>query len=166
MYATIAELATQYGLTEVAQLMDDEEGNISAALLQAALDGDTSSYTADEQAAIARAMARADAIISQQQALIDASVAQRYSVPLSDSDARATPVHSCCLALARAGLADDGDNIGEQMAKDRDYWRTWLRDLAKGQLTLPGISVISAGGNTPRQRLTGVARSNVEWSDY
>ncbi|MGI1671988.1 MAG: DUF1320 domain-containing protein [Neptuniibacter sp.] len=165
MYATVQEMTLQYGLTEIAQLLDDEEGNISNELLQAAIDGDTSSFSTEEQAAITRALSRADAIIQQQMAFIDSRIS-RYPIPLSESNARSTPVHSCCMALARAGFADDSTNLSEQVAKDRDYWREWLRDISSGKAVLPGISAVSNSSGTQQQRLSGALKSSVDWERY
>ncbi|MGH1429760.1 MAG: phage protein Gp36 family protein [Neptuniibacter sp.] len=165
MYATVQEMTLQYGLNEIAQLLDDEEGNISSELLQAELDGDASSFTAEEQAAITRALNRADQIIQQQMNFIDSRIS-RYPVPLNDSKARTTPVHTCCMALARAALADDGTNLSEQVSKDRDFWRTWLRDIASGKAVLPGLTPISLGSGTQQQRLSGEVKSSVDWGAY
>lgn len=165
MYATVQEMTLQYGLTEIAQLLDDEEGNISPTLLQAAMDGDSTAYTQEEQDAMTRALSRADQIIQQQMTFIDSRIS-RYPVPLSDSNARTTPVHACCMALARAAFADDGTNLSESVAKDRDYWRQWLRDVASGKAVLPGISPVQSSSGTPQQRLSGEMDSSVDWSKY
>lgn len=167
MYATLSEITLQYGTTEIAQLLDDEDGNISPELLTAALNNeDLSSYTPDEISSINRALNRAEQIITQQAHFIDASVGRRYPVPLSDSNARATPVQVCCMALVRAALADDGDNISEQVAKDRDYWRGWLRDIATDKAVLPGLTVISSGNGSEQQCITQQPKSRINWSDY
>lgn len=167
MYATLSEIALQYGMTEIAQLLDDEEGNITPDLLKAALNNDDlSSYTPDEISAINRALTRADQVITQQARFIDASIGRRYPVPLSDDNARATAVQTCCMALSRAALADDGDNISDQVTKDRDYWRGWLRDIATDKAILPGLTVISSGNGSEHQRIAKKPTSGINWENY
>jgi len=155
MYATVSELVNQYGVTEITQLLDDEEGNVTAAVLTAVLnDEDTSAYTAEEVAATVRGISRADGIIAQCGNIIDASIGRHYPVPLTDTQARATAVHTCCLSLARAMLADDGDNLSDSMAKDRERWMIWLRDVSTQKAILPGISPVATNSGNRSQRLT------------
>lgn len=166
MYANLSEITLQYGMTEIAQLMDDEEGNIVSDLLRDALAGDTSAWSTEEQSSISQAINRAEQIIQQQMMFIDSRISSRYPVPLSDSNARATPVHICCMALVRAALADDATNLAEQVATERDYWRTWLRDVSNGKALLPGITAVSDGSGTRQQRLSAQVKSNVDWERY
>lgn len=168
MYVTLNELVLLHGTVEIAQLMDDEDGNISAPLLTAALAGDVSQYSNDEQAAISRAVQRAEQIIAQQMAFIDSQIGKQYAVPLDDKTARATPVQIACTAFVRAALGDDGDNISEQVSKERDYWRSWCRDIANGKTILPGVTAISAGSasGTEQRRLTAQPSSDIDWGSY
>lgn len=161
MYCSVAELAQQYGVREIAQLLEDEEAeSIDSALLNAILtSSDTSSWSQDQISRTARGVSRAESIIQRCERIIDASAGKHYPVPLSDDQARTTAVHSCCQALARAMLADDGDNLSEQMSKDRERWMIWLRDLASQKVILPGISPIAANSGQRAQRLTAKPRS-------
>ncbi len=165
MYATLSDLIAQYGLTEISQLLADEDGLVSASLLEAYVIGDTSTFDADEVGAINRAVARAESNLTQASRIIDSSVGARYPVPLTYEQAIATAVQPCCLALARASLADDGDNMGENTRKDRDHWREWLGKVATGRMIIPGLSPVASAGVTQR-RLTAVPRSHVDWMDY
>lgn len=165
MYATLSDLIAQYGLTELSQLLADEEGLVSAALLEAYINGDVSAFDADEVGAINRAAARAESNLTQASRIIDSSVGSRYPVPLTYEQAAATAVQPCCLALARASLADDGDNMGENTRKDRDHWREWLGKVAMGRMVIPGLSPVASAG-VAQKRQGAAPRSTVDWSAY
>ena len=167
MYATLNDLVTQYGAAEMAQLLD-VDGNISAELLLAALAGNLDDFSAEERAAIAQAQNRTDTIIQQQSVFINGSIGIRYSVPLDIATAKATAVHACCMALSRAAISDDGDHVSEAVINDRNYWRSWCKDVANGKAILPGVAAISHGvaDGTENKRRSAPVRSGVDWTHY
>ena len=78
--------------------------------------------------------------------------------------AHTTAVNTCCMALARCSLADDGDNISDSMKEDRTHWRGWLRDVQIGKVVLPGVPSVSAGDGNVQRRLTAKPRTGI--ADY
>lgn len=167
MYATVDNLISAFGLSDVTSLLADELQGLDADLLRNAIAGDLSAYSQDEQAAAAAALARAENVLNEQTAYIDGYLARRYRLPLTtDELASAVQLRSCCAALARCALADDADSSTEQMVDDRTYWNRWLMQLADGKTLLPGVQQISAGTGTTHRRLTGKPRSAVNWERY
>lgn len=165
-YATAQELVEAYGLGEVADLLADENGHITPALLSDALaelplDG----YTNEEQDAVEAALNRLQRVLERQSQYIDSKLAQRYELPLPAEAQQSTPVAECCLALTRAALADDGDNLSTTMKDERKHWREWLDEIANGKAALPGVDAIATGG-TPNRRLTAAAPSAIDWNSY
>jgi len=113
-YCTTTDLIERFGETELRELTDDENlGQI-------------------DDAAVARAIADADAII-------DAHIGTRYSLPLSTVPALLTGL-SC--DLVRVQLYDDIENAAVTNAGNRA--RALLRDIRDGKLELPGSNDASA----------------------
>ena len=155
MYATVENLISAFGLSDVTSLLADERQGLDTDLLRDAIDGDLSAYSQDEN------------VLNEQTAYIDGYLARRYRLPLTtDELATAVQLRSGCAALARCALADDADSSTEQMVDDRTYWNRWLMQLADGKTLLPGVQQISAGTGTTHRRLTGKPRSAVNWERY
>lgn len=162
-YATLAQLVERYGLQELADLLCDEQQLVTDELLKAHLDEDVTDWSDDEQAVIAIAALRAANALAQQTALIDSKISTRYLLPLTSP--ASLPVVECCLALTRAALADDGDNLSTTIKEERKHWRTWLDQVASGDAVLPGETAIGTGGAAHR-RHTGTMQSGINWESY
>lgn len=163
MYATITQYVTKYGITELAELLEDEEQLLTEDILKAAIAGDTSEYTAEEQAAASAALDRVNSALSDESLTMDSHIGARFTLPLTDPTQ--APLVSCCLALTRCALADDGDNISTTMKEDRSHWRGWLNKIAKGDATLPGEEIKGMAG-ADHQRKTGCMPSGIDWGGY
>lgn len=166
-YATAQQLVDQYGLDEISQLLSDEEYIISATLLAEELAG-VPIEDDDEAAAVERAFRRLGQVFKAQSSFIDSKIGQRYSLPLpmTEEAINATPILECCLALSRASLCDDDDNMTDDIKADRKFWRDWLDQIANGKAIIPGITVTQNSSGAVQQRLTGQARSNINWSAF
>ncbi len=165
-YALFEQLTEAYGWTEVSQLLEDEEGLVSEALLKDVfLEADLSAYAAENIAAANTALLRANNALLKQSHYIDSKVAAKYSLPLPAAAEDTTPLKECCLALTRAALADDGDNLSTTMKEERKHWREWLNDIAIGKAFLPGVAYTSEGGSINR-RITSKPCSSVDLNRY
>ncbi len=166
MYATVQALALAFGTRELSQLLCDEQGLVSEPLLSDALNEiPLDGYTTEEQAAIQRALLRANTVLDRQSVFINGHLTGRYPLPLPLSASTSTPLQECCLALTRAALSDDGDNLSELVAEERKFWRKWLKDIETGKALLQGVNPTSLGG-AEQQRLTGQASSAINWNNY
>lgn len=146
-YATLQNLCSQFGYREISQLLCDESDLLTEEMLFEAVAGDDlSSYTVDEQAAIAAALNRANDGLTRQSLFMDSKIGARYQLPLSASAIAAAPLEECCLALTRAYLADDSDNSAEIIEAGRKRWITWLSDLAKDMSFIPNAAKVTTGG--------------------
>ena len=162
-YATINQLIEAYGHAEVAELLCDEEQLVTETTLQAKVDDDITGLSAEEQTAINTAWARGENILARQSVFIDSKIGIRFTLPLSDPSA--TPVVECCLALSRAALADDGDNISTTIKEERKHWRAWLNDIASGNALLTGETQGSIGGTVNGHHCAPIP-SAVDWDSY
>lgn len=165
-YATLEQLADRYGWSEISQLLSDEEGLVTEGLLKDVVTGaDLSGYSSNETNAADTAIVRAQDIAHKTSLLMDGKFSAVYSLPLpSDSDVQKS-VEDCCLALTRAGLADDGDNLSKTMKEDRKYWRDWLNEIAAGKAFLPGVPRETKDG-VVQQRLASGGRTPLDMSNY
>ena len=162
-YATLQELVDAFGAVELQQLLCDEDRLLTEALFRAALADDTSAYSQVEQDVATAALARANAALQKQTNFIDGKIMGRYQLPLITP--ANTSVGECCLALTRAALADDGDNISTTIKEERKHWRDWLREVAQGSAFLPGEVVAGSGGSV-QQRKTGTICSGIDWATH
>lgn len=132
-YATATELLERFDAEEIAQRADRNIPRLLTAeiLTAAATGGDLSAYTADEQAAAAKALALINRALADAGSEIDSYVSTRYSVPL-------TPVPSfinrTACDLARYYLYDD--QVTETIQKRRDGAIGVLRDISTGKSSL------------------------------
>ena len=162
-YTTLQSLVDTYGIAEVAALLCDEDRLVTEDLLRDKLAADVGTYSAPEQEAIAAAVVRAENALARQSIFIDSKIAARYTLPLTD--AASTPVVECCLALTRAALADDGDNITKTIKEERAHWRSWLKQVVDGSALLPG-EVAGNQSGVVSQRQTGAMCSGLDWDSY
>lgn len=165
-YAAVVDLIEAYGLQELYELLSDENGLITAQLVSDAVAGSPlDDYTADQIDAVTAALARAANVLERQSSVMNGALASRYALPLdADAEDANGALFECCLALTRAALADDGDNVSTTMKEERSYWRDWLKRIERGETRLVNVEPISAGGTN--QRLTAPAPSDVNWTTY
>lgn len=165
-YATIEQLTEKFGWTEISQLLADEEGLVTEALLKDIVaQADLGEYSQDQVNAGNAALLRVERALDKESHYMDSKLVAAYSLPLPASAQESAPLEDCCLALTRAALADDGDNVSTTMKEERKHWREWLNDIASGKAFLPGVSRTSDSGSV-NQRLTGKPCSSVDWSKY
>lgn len=157
-YATPAQFISQFGLQESTQLLEDEEALLTSQLFQDAMAGTwTGSPSAAEQAAATAALARLVDKLTNVSNYMDGYLRAVVTLPLDGDDANAGTLQDCCLAVARAALADDSDNGTERMDTNAATWRAWLKDVAarRVQLVSPsGDAVPTSGGVRSGQAAT------------
>lgn len=83
--------------------------------------------------------ARIDEVIGKAEGEIDASAAQKFSVPLdvAGDAVLGNWINSITLDLAVANSHARSGNVPEPIANDRDHVRAWLKELALGTVQLP-----------------------------
>lgn len=147
-YATLAELCRQYGYREISQLLGDESDLLTEDMLLEAVAGDDlSQYSNSEQVAIEAAVERAEDALEQQSNFMDSLIGVRYQLPLPVEAVAISPLRECCLALSRAYLADDADNLSETIDAARQRWTKWLNDLARDNAIIQNAPRVSAGAS-------------------
>lgn len=162
-YATLQQLVDKFGLRELAQLLCDEERLVTDDLLRDKLAGDVSAWSQEEQDAITTAELRAAAALDRVSDLIDSAIGSRYNLPLTNP--AYGPIVDCCLALSRAELSEDGDNISTTVKEERTYWRKWLERIENGKKILPGETQQGVSGHE-QGRHCGTMPSSVDWEAY
>ncbi|QDL55930.1 phage protein Gp36 family protein [Rhodoferax aquaticus] len=164
-YATPQRFIQEYGLDETTQLLADEQQLLTSQLLSDALAGSwTGTPSVAEQAAANAAKDRITRKLVTVSNFMDGYLRGAVTLPLSVNDANAGTLEECCIALVREGVADDSDNVTERIVDIADRWRTWLKDIQSGKVTL----VTSAGDEVPgRGRVrTGQAASAFNWGAF
>lgn len=78
-------------------------------------------------------------VIGKAEGEVDASVAQKFSVPLdvAGDTVLGNWIKSIVLDLAVAFLQARSRNVSEPVANDRDHVRAWLKELVSGTVQLP-----------------------------
>ncbi len=166
MYATAQDLLMHIGSRELSRLLLDDNRRLQPQHIEAAINGDTSEYSQDEQNAAATALDRAENVLNAQCAYMDGYIGKRYELPLSESDKAIAPqLQSCCIALVRSALADDNSLSTEQIQEQRKYWNRWLNQISEGKTLLP-FTQVSSGTGTEQKRLSGKMHSSIDWGDY
>jgi phage gp36-like protein len=164
-YATPQRFIQEFGLDETTQLLADEQQLLTSQLLTDALAGAfTGSPSVAEQAAANAAKDRITRKLTTVSNFMDGYLRSAVTLPLSTLDANAGTLEECCIALVRCGLADDTDNANERMDKMGGQWRSWLKDIQAGRVTLvttTGEEVVSSG----RVR-AGQATSGFDWGAF
>ncbi len=165
-YANITQLAERYGWTELSQLLSDEDGRVTEALLRDVVNAsDLTGYSQADIDAVNTAITRVNNLAHKQSLLMNGKFLAVYALPLPNDVDVQKSVEDCCLALTRAALADDGDNLTTTMKDDRKYWREWLNEIAAGKSFLPGVLRVGTDGVT-QQHLTSGSRAPLDLSDY
>ena len=168
-YATPAQVIAEFGLREVTQLLADEQELLTEQLLLGAIavaagGAWTGSPSAAEIAAAQAALARLLRKIETVGNYMDGYLRSAITLPVSALDANLGTLNECCMALVRCGLADDTDNATERMDECCNKHRAWLKDVARGVVSL----VNAAGAELPSgaKVRTGQAASNYNWGGY
>jgi len=161
-YATPTHFIAKFGLAETVQLLADEEQLLTAELLLGSIAGAwTGASSAAEQAAATAALARLVTELQVASNFMDGYLRAVVTLPLAEDDANAGTLQTCCLALARVGLADDPDNATERMDKAAETWRAWLKDIAARR-----VQLVTPAGDTPTGTASvraGQAKSGFCW---
>lgn len=168
-YATPTQVIAEYGLTELAQLLADEQGLLTELLLTDAIAVAagglwTGSPSALEIAAAQTALARFNRKLETTSNFMDGFLRNAVTLPLAAGDANAGTLNECCMALVRAGLSDDPDNATERMDERAATWRTWLKDVARGTVQLVNPAGQAVAGKS-RIR-SGQAGSGYDWDAH
>ena len=165
-YATPARFVQEFGLREATQLLADEQNLLTAELLVAAIQEQPypPETPDDAQAATADALQRLVRKLDNVSNLMDGYLRSAITLPIASGDVNVGTLEECCLALSRAGLADDSDNWTERMEKLADRWTAWLKDVSTGkaQLVVPGAP---EEGSAFRVR-SGQAQSRYDWTAF
>lgn len=164
-YATPQRFIQEYGLDETTQLLADEQQLLTSQLLTDALAGAfTGSPSVAEQAAANAAKDRITRKLVTVSNFMDGYLRSAVTLPLSAQDANAGTLEECCIALVRCGLADDTDNATERMDEIGKQWRSWLKNIQAGR-----VSLVTASGDevasTGRVK-TGQAGSGFNWGAF
>lgn len=167
-YTTPTAYIQRFGLTEAVELLADEQQLLTATLLQDVIAGTWSGTPgAAEQAAATDALARLQRQIEVCSAYIDGYLAAVATLPLPADTAQAGTLAECCLALARADLADDSDNATDRIDEAAKTWRAWLRDVSAGKVQVVASSGSTGDGSTGGGRVrSGHAASSYDWASF
>lgn len=168
-YATPQQLIAEYGLKEVAQLLADEQSLLTELLLTDAIAVAagglwTGNPTAGDMAAAVTALARLNRKLETISNFMDGFLRGAVTLPLLAGDANAGTLNECCMALVRCGLSDDPDNATERMDDQAATWRTWLKNVSIGIVTLVNPAGQQVAGKS-RIR-TGQAASGFDWAAH
>jgi len=162
-YITLEQLIERFGLTEISQLLQDEQDIVTDELLSNILNGEASSYSEQEVKATESAIARAETIIQRISDFMDSKFRARYTLPLQNPEQG--NVVECCLALSRAALADDQTQVSKKVIAERDHWREWLKDVSNGKALLHEDRVGKIKGEE-KTYPTRRPKSRVNWANY
>lgn len=170
-YATPARVIQEFGLTEVTQLLADEEQLLTGQLLLDALAVQGTGFWTGEPSEAERSAASAAAAklvrkLETTSNMMDGYLRSAVQLPLAAQDANAGTLEECCCALVRCGLADDTDNATERMDKCCDTWRTWLKDVGKGVVQLVGSTGEPVATNAKSGARTGQAATGFDWGRH
>jgi phage gp36-like protein len=164
-YATPQAYIQRFGLDEAVQLLADEQGLLTAGLLQDAIGESWTGTPSDaEQLAALDALSRLERALASTSSFMDGYLRTAAALPLAANDANAGTLQECCLALTRCDVADDSDNSTTRMDNTAERWRGWLNDVARRRVQLVGIT-----GDVPdpsRGTRSGQARSNIGWDGF
>ena len=152
-YATPAQYAQAFGLSEALQMLQDEEHTLTPEALQAGLVAIAAGAVVADAVAAA-ALARLQAKLDNTSNLMDGYLRAAVTLPLTAGQLLGT-LQECCLALTRCLLADDTDNATERMDKCCDNWRAWLKDVAAGKVKLVDSDGEELGGGSSGRVVTG-----------
>lgn len=169
-YTTPTAYLQRFGADEAAQLLADEEQQLTTQLLRDAIavaggGSWTGTPSPEEQAAAQAALARLQRQIEIVSNFMDGYLRPAVALPLPAGDANAGTLDECCCALVRGGICDDTDNSTERIDKACDQWRAWLRDVSTGKTVLAGQDGgdVQAAGTSFR---TGQAASGYDWDAF
>lgn len=170
-YALPLAYLLRFGATEAVQMLGDEQQLLTEGLLRDALaiiDGSASTWhgspSGDEMAAGLAAGTRLNRALVMTTNMMDGYLRNVVKLPMPADDANAGVLEDCCLALTRAGLADDPDNATDRMDQVAKDWRAWLKDVAKGVVQLVGAE--GAAPPAPARVRSGQAASGVDWGGF
>jgi phage gp36-like protein len=165
-YATPQRFIEQFGITEVTQLLMDDQRQLKPELLQAAMAGTLPAVSAGVTQAMldaaTKALARLVHKLATTSNFMDGYLRAMVQLPLSADDANAGTLEDCCLALTRFNLASDADNATERMDDLAAGWKKWLLDIAKGNVQLVRSDTGQGPATTHRVR-TGQAATGFNW---
>lgn len=136
-YVTLVQLAGIPGALELSQVASDPHGALvePALLALTLIDGDRSSYPADEIAAADRTRERIEGAVAEADALIDGYLGKRYTLPLASPPAL---LAIWSRAIARYKL--HGERISDEKTDPvvRDYRDAlkFLSQIAEGKFSL------------------------------
>lgn len=132
-YAVVADLVGRFSAEEVAQRTDRNIPRlVSAELLELAVSGgDTSGYTADELAAVAKAVATAEQALLDADNVINGYLAKRYTVPVTNA---LPALQRFACDIARYFIYED--QVTETIETRYNAAIKFLRDVAKGDVNL------------------------------
>lgn len=142
-YVTATDMITQFGAEEIAQRSDRGLPRLTTSeLLTAAAAGeDLSSYTVDEQAAVAAALALINSKLLDAESTVNGFLSGRYAVPLITVP-RLVMTITC--DLTRYALYDD--MATEAISNRNADALKLLRSISKGEISLG----IDGAGNKPK----------------
>ena len=168
-YSTPTAYLSRFGLTEAAELLADEQRELTPELLQAAIANAAGtawppSITTELQTVALAALARLQRALQTSSSFMDGYLRAAMRLPLAPGDAIAGTLEECCLALTRCNLADDCDNATDRADRACEQWRAWLLDVSRGR-----VQLVNDGGDTPPRPAgvrTGQAVSAYPWHLY
>jgi phage gp36-like protein len=162
MYATAADYVQEFGFTETFQLLRDEAELLTVELLREAMAGVfLSGHTDDEIAAATQAVARLADIIVRSERFIDGFIRSAVTLPLTQDQVDQTPLKTCCLELSRCQLKDDDDNMSELQQERCKEARSWLKEVARGN-----VKLLSSPASTSGRVLSGRMPSAYNWGAF
>lgn len=136
-YATPSQFVQSFGLSEIADLLSDEQGSITSELLAEAVAGAFAEGRTDAEKNIAlEGLKRLENALHETCKLMDSYLRNSVVLPLTNEQIANAPVTACCLDLSRCYLQDDDDNMTEGTEKRCKRWMDWLRDVSTGKVKI------------------------------
>jgi phage gp36-like protein len=166
-YCTARQYCDQFGLSEAAMLLQDEEHGLTQHMLNATV-RDDAVLLADlnniERATGAAALARLEDALAEMSVLIDGYLRAVITLPLTLEQIATTPLKTCCAELTRCYLMDDSDNVTDTAEKRCEVKRQWLRDVNAGRIKL--FADESAASTSAGETRHGVGKTLTNWRGY
>ena len=170
-YCSPADYLAQFGASEAAMLLRDEQQLLEQAWLEALVRNDQTvllTLDASQLAVVDGALARLNQALTESANLINGYLRSAgVALPLAAEQVTQTTLRTCNAELARCWLMDDSDNATELAEKRCEQQRAWLRDVAARKVALLPTQNDASGNGTYTVK-SGRTRSRFDsdWSGY
>lgn len=170
-YCSPADYLAQFGASEAAMLLQDEQRTLEQSWIVALIGSDQAmlaTLDASQLAVVDGAFGRLNRALTESVNLINGYLRSAgLALPLSADQIAQTPLKTCNAELARCWLMDDSDNATDLAEKRCEYWRAWLRDISMRRVALlPTQTDANPNGLTEVRSGRSRSRFDDNWSGY